>query len=487
MPGVVINTAVRTGPTGNTVRETSQAFFVGQVGRGNDSAAVRVDSIEEFEAVFGGYVSYGYLYDTVATFFEEGGTRAYVARVVGPAATSGSLDLLDDASGASLTITAQGAGNWSENVDVQIRAGIATGSRALDLYYEGNIVYSTGDCLSADQMAGLIALNAIASRLVSVTVTGTGMPAIMGDADSLSAGDDDRTSITTTEYNAALERFLDSYGSGVVCNTDSTSNLVHAALVAHASAYNRVAFLHAAAGTSVTDASTAGRTLSVSVPNAEHAQMVYPWVYRPTSVPGVSRLIPPLGYAAGVRARAHNQVGPQQPGAGLISNARFITGVEYDLDKSQGDQLDNSYVAAIRTINNTIRLYGARSLSNDVANFRYLTGQEVVNHVVVEANRTLEDLLFSVIDGRNNVFASVQAKLIAVLEPLRVAGALYEAFDANGRRIDYGYTVKCDSSLNPVTQLADGLIRAKVGVRVSSVGDKIEVDIVKSNLTTSVV
>jgi len=47
--------------------------------------------------------------------------------------------------------------------------------------------------------------------------------------------------------------------------------------------------------------------------------------------------------------------------------------------------------------------------------------------------------------------------------------------------------VKCDSSLNPTTQLADGLIKAKVGMRVSSVGDKIEVDIVKSNLTASVV
>jgi len=35
--------------------------------------------------------------------------------------------------------------------------------------------------------------------------------------------------------------------------------------------------------------------------------------------------------------------------------------------------------------------------------------------------------------------------------------------------------------------LASGLIRAKVGVRVSSVGDRIEVEIIKSNLTSSVV
>jgi len=77
--------------------------------------------------------------------------------------------------------------------------------------------------------------------------------------------------------------------------------------------------------------------------------------------------------------------------------------------------------------------------------------------------------------------------LFAILEPLRAKGALFEAFDANGRRIDFGYTVKCDQSINPTTQLADGLIKARVGLRVSSVGDKIEVDIIKSNLTKSVV
>jgi hypothetical protein len=106
---------------------------------------------------------------------------------------------------------------------------------------------------------------------------------------------------------------------------------------------------------------------------------------------------------------------------------------------------------------------------------------------VYEANKTLEELVFSVIDGRGNIFAAVQARLIAILEPRRISGALYEAFDSVGKRIDRGYTVRCDKSLNPATQLADGLVKAKIGVRVSSVGDQINVDIVKSNLTTSVV
>jgi len=73
------------------------------------------------------------------------------------------------------------------------------------------------------------------------------------------------------------------------------------------------------------------------------------------------------------------------------------------------------------------------------------------------------------------------------LEPVRIAGGLYEAFDSSGKRIDYGYSVRVDESINPLTQLAGGLVKAKVGIRVSSIGDQIQVDVTKSNLTASVV
>jgi hypothetical protein len=85
------------------------------------------------------------------------------------------------------------------------------------------------------------------------------------------------------------------------------------------------------------------------------------------------------------------------------------------------------------------------------------------------------------------MMANVESKLVAILEPLRRKGALYEAFNAQGKRLDFGYTVVCNKANNPVTQLATGLVKASVGLRVSSVGDKIEVDIIKSNLTNSVV
>jgi len=63
---------------------------------------------------------------------------------------------------------------------------------------------------------------------------------------------------------------------------------------------------------------------------------------------------------------------------------------------------------------------------------------------------------------------------------------LYEAFDDEGVQVDPGYTVTVDSTINPATQLATGLVKAAVGVRVSSVADKINITITKSNLTAPV-
>jgi hypothetical protein len=138
-------------------------------------------------------------------------------------------------------------------------------------------------------------------------------------------------------------------------------------------------------------------------------------------------------------------------------------------------------------INGRVRIYGARTASNDEVNFRYITAQEMLNYVVVQAQAQLEDLVFSTIDGRQTLFANVKSRLINLLDPIRVNGGLYEAFDTTGRRIDYGYSVVVNEAINPVSQLAGGLIRAKVGIRVSSVGDQIEIAVTKSNLTASVV
>ena len=599
MPGIQISTAVRTGPANTTIRETSQAFFVGQALRGPVDEALLVTSLEDFELKYGGYTSGSFLHSTVESFFEEGGTRCYISRVTNTTGTATATSLLKNNAVSpvtSITLTANGPGASANALRVAVTAGNVTNSRVVSISDGTTLLMSTGSCTTNAQICGKINTHPLVSQLItatdaelassslivsttgtisaatgasapftgtitlmdagstanltvgqtitatpgspgtlgsgtmtvvsiasgaSVTVSSTAtftagvvtnivgvagtsefyvLPAVFGirsfgpaGASLGTAGSDGTGTPSTTEYSDALDDFLDAYGAGVVACPESpatysgTLDAFTVDLIAHCNAKSRIGIIHAAkTTTSSADLGDIAEGIQI-LDNAEHIAMYAPWVSAPTGTNGVNRFIPPTGYVAGARSRAHNQIGPHQPGAGIISNAKFVNGVYASYDSTVGNALDASAVNAIRIINNLVRIYGARSLSLDTANFRYINAQDVVNHVVVESNRTLEDVLFTVIDGRNSVFATVEAKLVSVMEPLRTLGALYEAFDVNGRRIDYGYTVKCDNSLNPLAQLVDGTVTARVGLRVSSIGDSIQVDIIKSNLTTSVV
>jgi hypothetical protein len=488
MPGVVISTAVRTGPSATTVRESSQLFVVGKAQRGPTDEAVLIESIADFEAKFGGYISSSYLHPTVETFFEEGGTQCYVARTVGASATSGTLDLDDSSSATVLTIDANGPGVWSADVEVEVETVVAGTSFKVNLYYDNSpvAVYSTGTVTSAAQAAGRINLSAVATQYVTATAAdgATTLPVAIA-ATALSTGAAG-SAVVVGDYVSSLDLFNGALGSGAVTCPEISNSTMHDALVAHANTNSRIAILHDVENATVAAAKATALALQGG-DNGEHAALYFPWIEVPTTINGVTRFIPPVGYVAAKRATAHNQTGSHVPAAGLLSASRFVTGVKTDIDKTNGDSLDDAGVNAIRIIQNSVRIYGARSLSADDENFRYITAQDTVNHVVIEAGRSLEDLVFSTIDGRNTIFSAIESRLIAILSPLRDIGALFEAYDANGRKIDSGFTVRCDVKLNPVSQLAGGTVKAKVGLRVSSVGDKIEVDIIKSNLTASVV
>ena len=484
MPGVVISTSVRTGPSTTTVRESSQLFVVGLTERGPSDEPILIQNLGEFEDTFGDYLTGTYTHSTLETFFEEGGTRAYVARAVGASATVGSL-ALNDGGVAALTLTANGAGAWSANVGIVVTAPTATTFK-IDIYYSGVQKYSTGTVSTTSQAAGRINLSVIAQRYVNATVNSTSLVPDALALTALSTGNSYHNQVVQATYEAQLELFNDALGTGaVVCAEDST-DAMSAALIEHANTYSRVALLFAEENDSVATVKAKALTLQAEAA-PEHAALYHPWVEIPTAVAGVTRYAPPVGYVAGKRAVAHNQTGPHLPAAGLISAASFVVGLKTDINKTIGDDLDINYVNPIRIIQNTIRIYGARSLSADTDNFRYITQQDVVNTIVTECYRSIEDVVFSSIDGRNTIFANIESRLISILSVMRSLGALYPAFDANGKQLDNGYVVKCDTSLNSTLQLSEGLVRAKVGVRVSSVGDRIEIDIVKSNLTSTVV
>src|SRR5215475_3873189 len=82
---------------------TDIAGFVGIAERGPVGEPVAVESVRQFQAVFGNYIGGGFLAYSVRAFFENGGRRARVVRVA-------SGDAAQGAAAASCSIPVLGGG-----------------------------------------------------------------------------------------------------------------------------------------------------------------------------------------------------------------------------------------------------------------------------------------------------------------------------------------------------------------------------------------
>lgn len=486
MPGIVVNTTVRTGPSSVNQAPTATWYVVGLTERGPSDEAKLVTSLSEYETTYGNYVSYGHVHQQVQAFFEEGGAQVYVSRVVGASATAGTLALPNTASGTAVTLDAVGEGSWSANMTATVTA-LGAG-KVFKLYLSGDLVYSSGEVASATALVNKITASATASKYVTATL-GTGSLNNFTTGNTFSAGDDNQAGIVLADWTGALDAFNYDLGPGAVSIpgyvTSGNITDVHTAVLDHCFANRRMAILSTPSDYTAEETATHAESLG-SEDYAEYGGLFWPWV-KFVNEDQTTFTVSPECFVAAKRSLAHNQNGPWSAYAGAVTESRYLTAINSVVTRSTSDTLDESRANTLRVINGRIRVYGARSLSSDEDNFRFLNAREMLNHVVNEAEKTLEDLVFSPIDGRGALFARVKGRLIALLEPMRIAGGLFEAFDSTGRRIDYGYSVRVDDAINPLSQLAGGLVKARVGIRVSSIGDQIQVEVTKSNLTAAVV
>ena len=490
MPGVYVTSGVRTGPTTAAVAPASTFFVTGTAERGPIDVAKSVASLSEFQTYYGSYNSAYSLQQHVQTFFEEGGTRAYILRVVGSGSAIGSSTLygasvFGASSVSSMTLSAANPGAWSTDVTYTVVAA-GTTAATINIFFKGTQVFTTGALATVSLLTDKINTSAVAAIYVKATATvGGNLLVAVPTATALSAGVNGAAPLEV-DYVTSLTLFDPGYGAGAVAIPGQSGSATWNGLMSHASANNRIALLANAAGTSAATAVT-NAALYASSSAAPFAGIYFPWVTM-SGTGGVTLTISPESYVAAKRSVAHVQSGPWRAGAGLLAQAKFITGLEttVPVTKATAATLDAGRVNALRVINGAVRVYGARSVSSDDDNYRYITYRDTVNYIVVEAEKRLEDLVFSPIDGRQGIFGQIESRLIGLLDPLRDAGGLFEAYNADGELVDPGYMVKVDSSLNPTSQLATGVIKARIGIRVSSVGDRIEVEVLKSNLTSAV-
>jgi phage tail sheath protein FI len=477
MPGVNVTTSTRSGPVAQNLATSGQVFMAGLAERGSTSAPVLVRGLADFEAKFGTRQSYSHLYDNIAMFFEEGGAQAYVIRVVGPSATKGFV-VVDDrqyVSDDTVQFEAISGGAWSANLTVTVNDLSASTEFIVSLngaQVERFTATTVAEIVSAFSASAYV----VATSLGSNGVAPDDMPA--EGVYSLSAGTDDRASVNTASYEAALALFIPALGDGSVCIPGLGSS-VHAALIAHAEECNRIALLAMDEDSTPQNLKDQAATL-----DSEFAGLFAPWIK--ISTPTGTRFTSPEGYVAACRNRAHSESGPWRAPAGQIAVARYVVGLKADYNRLTGDDLDLNKVNAIRVINNTVRLYGWRSLSDDTENYSLLIGRDTLNMLVIACEEELEEYVFQSIDVKGQLLSKINGTLVGICDNIKQAGGFYPLYDAKGNLLDPGYKVDTGPSVNSISNLANNEVRARVSVRIAPTSALISVTIVKVGLLSAI-
>lgn len=478
--GVVVETTSRPAPSDIVSSPGAGYFVAGITERGDIAAPVEIRSLADYVDRLGNRVAYGALYDDLSVFFAEGGTRAHVARIVGGAATKGTLTLNDRAGApvATLRLDATSVGAWSTRVKVAVADGAVANTFSISVLLDDAVVELYPNLATpADAVSALGQSRYVrAVNLASATVAPANNPAVAAAA-PLSAGTDDRGAIVAADYVTGLARFGPELGPGIVAVPGQTAANVGAGLIAHAKARSRLAILAPAVAQTPTQAKTATVAFLGSL-GSEHAGVAYPWVQIDDGA-GSVRTISPEGYVAAVRARAHRQAGPWRAPAGQIARARMVVNAERVLTRAEIDDLNDNQVIPVAVIAGAVELYGWRSLSLDLRNFRLLTGRDTMNEVAALGAARLEPYVFGTVDSRGHFQEELAAELRAILEPMQSAGGLYERVDEAGAVLSPAYSIDTSAAVNTDEVLAADEVRVDVALRVSPTGELIRLRITK--------
>lgn len=479
-PGSYVTVTDAPSPSTNPA-STGNWFVVGMSPRGPVGSAVLVQSLAQFAAIFGLRVGYSPLYDCLDVFFRQG-SKAYVSRVVGPAAIQSYLVLSDQAGSPlpTLKVWALGPGVDGNNISVQVVSGPGSGQFYLEIYYSGALVEISDVCSSP---AGAVAWSAKSNYVTitdegSATVAPDNNPAVLA-ATPLAHGTDDNSSVTDTIRNAGLVAFTSDLGPGQVSIPGSTTEAVHAAVCAHGQQFNRVPYNDGV------DTATAATNIALlnatqeAVTDPSYTTLFAPWVIYPgiptgTSVPAPNRILPPSCMAA-AKTAANDAVNDANiAAAGPNGIDPFAIGVTQTYSDADRLLLNNAGVNVIRNIprQGGVQVYGWRSGAVDPA-WVDLSSVRFRMQLVDDATIAGASFDFAQIDGQGHVVAAFNGMLTAILAGYYAKGSLYGATPAQAFTVDTGPAV------NTPATIAARQLRAVISVRMSPSAEVVQTFIVK--------
>lgn len=439
---------------------TSTGAFVGTASKGKIGEAVLVTNWTQFVREFGGFEKNSYLAYAVRGFFENGGSRAYISRVVHVAtgvksSAPATIDLVGGASAVTLKVSALYDGTYGNNLSVSVTE-VTTDSFTLVVHDGANIVetYSHMKLDEADDLTKN-------SAYIKVTVVGTVLPTAVADK-KLAGGNDGLAGLVDTDYlgDATLKTGLhafDNVNINLVAIPAVTSTAVINGVIAYVNGRKDCfAVLDAPFDMGITAVKDYVITTTKAV--SDYAGIYYPFleVADPIGVgTNPTKFVPPSGHVMGVIARIDNSVGVWRAPAGVDANILGALGLKYNVSDAEQDILNPVNINCLRAFDGSgICVWGTRTLSS--GEYKYVPVRRTSLFIEKSLNDNMRWTVFKPNDEK--LWGLIKSSVESFLTSIWSQGGL------KGSSTAEAFFVKCDAELNTTDVVDLGRTYVDIGI-----------------------
>ncbi|MEK6261459.1 MAG: phage tail sheath family protein [Planctomycetota bacterium] len=496
-PGVYIEEIER-GPRPIEGVPTSTAAILGEAERGPITPRL-VTSYKDYQRWFGNVFSdIKFLPYAVNGFFENGGKRAYICRLVGNGSVTATAAFGD------FFVQAAGSGIWGTRVKARILDGTTKGPDGTSVGFRLQLAYwSQGPVPDFDPFTDRISTprptliedfddlvtdesspdfygkrvpfidlekgqtnqgpdsSALGALVRNVGVLPGSRPA-NGDAQVLVDGADDATVLGVDDYKglidggrsteqglAALE--LDPYRDVALVYAPFVSTDIAQAIVTHC---ENMRFRFAVIDSEKGQNSATALDPRSKITDSSYAAFYYPWIVTPDPRTGARKLIPPGGHVLGVYARSDTERGVFKAPANEI--ARGAVALEYDINDSIQDVLNPKGVNVIRSFpGRGIRVWGARTITSN-ALWKYVSVRRLFIFLERSIYEGTQWVVFEPNDDR--LWARVIDTIRLFLRSQWRLGALF------GRTEQEAFFITCDRTTMSQDDILNGRLICEIGI-----------------------
>jgi len=351
---------------------TSVAAFIVRAERGLENEVYRLTNWSEYVEHFGSFMAGAFGAYAVRGFFDNGGSVAYVTRVMDTATAAAATVDLDGGGAAALSVTAgyrgeEDPGTWGNNIAIQIREN-SEDTNAYDLlvHHNGFVVETWGNLNlggTAQQNPATVINDEFSGSkyiIVEVPVDVTVNPDETVDADDnvvpvLLANGADGPLTGTDLQNAlagALSRF-DIYDVQLVCSpendeTDADTAVFANAALTYCAARGDCMFVgHTPFNQDAAATKAYGKEFQG---DKVYGALYFPWI-RVADPIGTQKWIPPTGHIMGVYARTEQERGIWKAPAGNAARVNNALDIQHQITSAvHTDLVKNGSVNAVRYI-----------------------------------------------------------------------------------------------------------------------------------------